>query len=49
MTVFVEPVAKTVDLDVRYAVTSEDSIINARLPQPVNEAIVGHLEVLRRD
>ena len=49
MTLLVEPVAKTADLDVRNAVASEHSILDARLPQPVNEAIVGHVQVLRLD
>ena len=49
MTLIVETVAKTADLDVRSAVASEDSILNACLPQPVNELIVGHVEVLRHD
>jgi hypothetical protein len=47
MTLLVEPVAKTADLDARDAVASEDSILDARLPQPVDEVIVGHVQVLR--
>ena len=49
MTLLVEPVAKTADLDVRNAVASEDNILNGRLLQPVDELIVGHVEVLRHD
>jgi len=49
MTLLVKSVAKTADLDVCNAVASEDNIPDARLPQPVNKLIVGHVQVLRLD